>query len=124
MKVAIVPHLDYLRVIVDSNSKVTPEVSPSVISSMYAPWPDAQAKGFAEIDIEGETLRALLAEVGNRYKQANVDFEPICPITNDLKLDYDVFVNGKKVTAPSTLVSRKEEDLIKIIGVKVIGGKA
>ena len=95
MKVAIVPHLEYLRVIVDSNGKVTPERSSSAISTLYVPWPDAKEKGFAEIDVEDDTLRALLAEIGTRYKQVNVDFEPICPITNDLKLDYDVFVNGK-----------------------------
>ena len=95
IKIAIVPHLEYLRVIVDSNGKLTPEVSHSAISTLYAPWPGAQEKGFAEIDVEGDTLRALLAEIGTRYKEANVDFEPICPITDYLKLDYDVFVNGK-----------------------------
>ena len=95
MKIAIVPHLEHLRVIVDSHGKVTPGRSPPAISTLYAPWPDAREKGFAEIDIEGDTLRALLAEVGTRYKKVNVDFEPLCPITNDLKIDYDVFVNGK-----------------------------
>jgi molybdopterin converting factor small subunit len=95
MKLAIVPHLENLIVLVNSHDKVNPESSPSAISTMYAPWPDAQEKGFAEIDVDGDTLRALLVEVGARYKKVNIDFEPICPITNDLKLDYDVFVNGK-----------------------------
>jgi molybdopterin converting factor small subunit len=95
MKVAIVPRFENLTVIVDSHGKVNPERSSSAISTLYAPWPDAQEKGFAEIDVDGDTLRALLVEVGTRYKKVNVDFEPICPITNDLKLDYDVFVNGK-----------------------------
>jgi molybdopterin converting factor small subunit len=95
MKLAIVPRLEHLIVIVDSHGKVNPERSSSAISTLYAPWPDAQEKGFAEIDVDGDTLRALLVEVGARYKKVNVDFEPICPITNDLKLDYDVFVNGK-----------------------------
>ena len=95
MKLAIVPYLENLIVIVDSHDKANPERSSSAISTMYAPWPDAQEKGFAEIDVEGDTLRALLGEIGTRYRRANVDFEPICPITNDLKLDYDVFVNGK-----------------------------
>jgi molybdopterin converting factor small subunit len=95
MKLAIVPHLENLTVIVDSHDKVNPERNLSAISTMYAPWPDAQEKGFAEVDVDGDTLRALLAEVGASYKKVNVDFEPICPITNDLKLDYDVFVNGK-----------------------------
>jgi molybdopterin converting factor small subunit len=95
MKLAIVPHLENLMVIVDSPDKVNPESSSSAISTMYAPWPDAQEKGFAEIDVGGDTLRELLVEIGSSYKKVNVDFEPICPITNDLKLDYDVFVNGK-----------------------------
>jgi molybdopterin converting factor small subunit len=95
MKVAIVPRFENLTVIVDSQGEVNPERSSSAISTLYAPWPEAQEKGFAEIDVDGDTLRALLVEVGARYKKVNVDFEPICPITNDLKLDYDVFVNGK-----------------------------
>ena len=95
MRVAIVPHFEQLRVLVNPNDKVTPETDSPSLSTLYAPWPDAREKGFTEIDVEGDTLRAVLAEVGTRYKQANVDFEPICPITNDLKLDYDVFVNGK-----------------------------
>jgi molybdopterin converting factor small subunit len=95
MKVAIVPRFENVTVIVDSHGEVNPERSSSAISTLYAPWPEAQEKGFAEIDVDGDTLRALLVEVGARYKKVNVDFEPICPITNDLKLDYDVFVNGK-----------------------------
>jgi hypothetical protein len=95
MKVAIVPRFEYLRVIVDSHGKMNPERTSSVISTMYAPWPDAQDKGFAEVNIEGNTLRALLTGIGIRYKQTNVDLEPICPITNDVKPDYDIFVNGQ-----------------------------
>ena len=95
MRVAIVPHFEQLKVVVNPNGKVTPETNSPSLSTLYAPWPDAREKGFAEIDVEGDTLRALLAEVGTRYKQANVDFEPICPITNDLRMDFDVFVNGK-----------------------------
>ncbi len=117
MKVAIVPRIDHLRVIVDSHGKVPLEASSSAISTLYAPWPDAQEKGFVEIDVEGNTLRALLAEIGTRYKQANVDFEPICSVTNDLNQNCDVFVNGKN----STLLARGLEsklgdgDEVKII---------
>jgi molybdopterin converting factor small subunit len=95
MRVAIVPHFEQLRVLVNPDGKAAPEVSPSSLPALYAPWPDARQKGFVEINVEGDTLRALLTEVGSRYKQANVDFEPICPKTNDIKLDYDVFVNGQ-----------------------------
>jgi len=117
VKVAIVPILEHLRVIVDSHGKLTPEKSSSAISTLYAPWPDARAKGFAEVDIEGDTLRALLAEIGARYKQADVDFEPICPVTNDLKLDYDVFVNGKNfiVLSHGLEVRLSDGDEVKIL---------
>jgi molybdopterin converting factor small subunit len=96
LRVAIVPHFEQLRVLVNPNGKVSPEVRcSSYLPGLYAPWPDAQGKGFVEIDVEGDTLRALLTEIGARYKQANVDFEPICPTTNDLNMDFDVFVNDK-----------------------------
>jgi molybdopterin converting factor small subunit len=95
MRVAIVPNFEQLKVVVNPDSRLTPEVGSSSLSTLYAPWPDARKAGFAEIDLEGDTLRALLAEIGTRYKQAGVDFEPICPITRNLKSDFDVFVNGK-----------------------------
>lgn len=95
MRVAIVPNFEQLKVVVNPDSKLIPEVGSSSLSTLYAPWPDAREIGFAEIDLEGDTLRALLAEIGTRYKQAGVDFEPICPITSNLKSDFDVFINGK-----------------------------
>ena len=95
MRVAIVPHFEQLRVLVNYDGKVTLEARSPSLPALYAPWPDAREKGFTEINVKGDTLRVLLTEVGALYKQANVDFEPICPITNDLKLDFDVFVNGK-----------------------------
>jgi molybdopterin converting factor small subunit len=118
MKIAIVPHFEQLRVLVNRSGQVTPGTSPSSLPALYAPWPDAQEKGFVEIDVEGDTLRALLAEVGSRYKQAGVDFEPICPITSDLKLDYDVFVNGRNyVLLNHGLESKLEDgDEVKITG--------
>jgi molybdopterin converting factor small subunit len=95
MKVAIVPHFEQLMILVNYDGQLTPETRSSSLPALYAPWPDAREKGFAEINVEGDTLKALLVAVGAIYKQANVDFEPICPVTHDLKLDYDVFVNGK-----------------------------
>jgi molybdopterin converting factor small subunit len=117
MRLAIVPDFEQLKVLVNHGGRVTPG-SPSSLPGLYAPWPDARQKGFAEIDVEGDTLRALLAEVGSRYKQAGVDFEPICPITSDLKLDYDVFVNGKNyVLLNHGLESKLEDgDEVKITG--------
>jgi molybdopterin converting factor small subunit len=117
MRVAIVPHFEQLRVLVNPDGKVAPEVSLSSLPALYAPWPDAREKGFAEINVEGDTLRALLAEVGSRYKQANVDFEPICPKTNDIKLDYDVFVNGKNyvLLTHGLELKLKDGDEVKIL---------
>jgi molybdopterin converting factor small subunit len=95
MKAAIVPHFEQLRILVNYDGQVASGASVSSLPGLFAPWPGSREKGFAEIDVEGDTLRALLAELGACYKQAGVDFEPICPITKDIKLDYDVFVNGR-----------------------------
>jgi hypothetical protein len=96
MRVAIVPNFEQLKVLVNPDGKVIGEAcSPSYLPGLYAPWPDARETGFTEIDIEGDTLRALLTEIGARCKQAGVDFEPICHITSDLNSDFNVFVNGK-----------------------------
>jgi hypothetical protein len=48
-----------------------------------------------ELEVEGEILRELPTKISERYSHANVAFQPICTITNDIGLDYDVFVNGK-----------------------------
>jgi molybdopterin converting factor small subunit len=95
MRVAIIPIFDKLKVIVNSNVDLSSETNSSYLPGQFEAWPEARQKGFAEIDLNGDTLRVLLEEVGSRYKQVNVDFEPICPITNDVKLEYDVLVNGK-----------------------------
>ena len=62
---------------------------------MFAPWPNAQKKGVVEEMIKGERLRDLLVELSDRYKQADVDFEPINRRTSEVDFDYDVSVNGK-----------------------------
>jgi molybdopterin converting factor small subunit len=110
VRVVIIPHAEQLKIIVNPAGEPTQENRPSVIPGLYAPWPDAREKGFIEIEVEGETLRALLAELGHRYKQVDVDFEPICPITDDLKFDYDVFVNGKNYVALSHGLDAKLND--------------
>ena len=117
MKVVIVPHFEQLRVVVSADGKVSPEfLCASYLPGLYAPWPEAKEKGYIDIDIEGDTLRSLLAEIGSRYTQAEVDFEPICPNTNDLKWEYDVFVNGRNYTLlPHGLEEKLQEgDEIKI----------
>jgi molybdopterin converting factor small subunit len=116
MKAAIVPHFEQLRILVNYDGQVASGNPVSSLPGLFAPWPDARQKGFAEIEVEGYTLRALLAELGACYKQAGVDFEPICPITKDIKLDYDVFVNGRNyVLLDHGLESKlKDGDEVKI----------
>jgi molybdopterin converting factor small subunit len=118
MRVAIVPNFEQLRVVVNPDSKLILGGGSPSLSTLYAPWPDAREIGFAEIDLEGDTLRALLAEIGARYKQAGVDFEPICPITSDLKIDFDVFVNDKNyvLLTHGLEATLKDGDEVKIMG--------
>lgn len=108
MKVVLVPHFARLRVIVNSKGEVSPDaICTSYLPGMYAPWPDAHIKGFIPLDVEGNTLRTLLAEIGAHYVKANVDYEPICPDTHELKLDFDVFLNGKNyILFPNGLDSK------------------
>ena len=110
MRVAIILHFEQLRILVNPNGKVSAQTYSTALPALYAPWPDARERGVVEIEIQGDTLRALLAEIGTRYKQVNVDFEPICPITNDLKLDYDVFVNGKNYVVLAHGIDAKLRD--------------
>jgi len=96
MRAVIIPGLVELRIKVNSAKKVTRKGLPYIVMPwMFAPWPEAKEKGVVEIVIKGETLRELLIELSDHYKQANVDFVPVNPKTNDLDFDYDVFVNGK-----------------------------
>jgi len=66
--------------------------------------------------VPGDTLRALLMELSERYRQANVDFELINPGTNDLDFDYDVLVNGKNYVALAggLDVKLKANDTVKV----------
>jgi len=87
-----------------------------VMPWLYAPWPEAREKGIIEMEIDGDTLRALLAGLSARYKAANVDFQPINPTTNDLDFDYDVLVNDKNyvVLAGSLDAKLKDDDNVKV----------
>ena len=96
MRVVIIPGLVELRIKVDPIKKMTREGLPYIVMPwMFAPWPEAKSKGIIEIEIKGVTLRALLKELSDLYKKANVDFEPINPRTNDVDFDYEILVNGK-----------------------------
>jgi len=96
MKVVIFPGLVESKIKVNPTKKVSREGLPYIVMPwMFAPWPDVKDKGVIEIEVKGETLRRLLTELSDRYKQANVDFEPINPKTNDVDFDYDVSLNGR-----------------------------
>jgi molybdopterin converting factor small subunit len=100
VKVVIMPGFSELIIIVNPTREVTREGMLSIVMPwLYAPWPHAREKGIVETEIDGDTLRALLAELSAQYKAANVDFQPVNPTTNDLDFDYDVLVNGKKYEA-------------------------
>jgi molybdopterin converting factor small subunit len=100
MRVVIMPGFSELIIVANPTQKVTREGMLSIVMPwLYAPWPNAKEKGIIEMDVNGDTLRSLLVELTARYKEANVDFQPISPTTNDVDFDYDVLVNGKNYVA-------------------------
>jgi len=100
MKIVIIPGLVELRIRINPPGKATREGLPYIVMPwMFAPWPESRSKGIIEIEINGETLRALLTELSDLYKKAEVDFEPINSRTNDVDFDYEILMNGKKYVA-------------------------
>jgi molybdopterin converting factor small subunit len=96
MKTVIMPGFSELIIMVNPTGEVAREGPVSYIMPwLYAPWPDAKKRGVVQMEVEGQTLRDLLAEISRQYKQANIDFEPINPANNDLDFDYHALVNGK-----------------------------
>jgi molybdopterin converting factor small subunit len=117
MKAVITPGFSELIITVNPPGEVTREGLLSInMPWLYAPWPDAREKGVIEVEVEGETLRALLTTVAEAYKQAGVDFVPINPKTNDMDEDYDVFVNDKNyITIPGGLNTKLQDgDRVKL----------
>ena len=100
MRIVIMPGFAELTVIVNPAGEVTREGQPMIIMPwLYAPWQYAKETGVAEIQVAGESLRALLNGLSAQYKRAKVDFDPFSPKTNDVDSDYDVLVNGKNYVA-------------------------
>lgn len=96
MKAVIMPGFSELIIIANPTRKVTREGLHFIIMPwLYAPWPDAKRTGIIQIEVAGETIRELLSELSQKYKQANVDFEPIDLQSNDLDFDYEVIVNNQ-----------------------------
>jgi len=117
VRVVIMPGFSELIITVNPTREVTREGMLSIVMPwLYAPWPNAQEKGIIEMEIDGDTLRALLAELSARYKEANIDFQPINPTTNDLDFDYDVIVNGKNYVAlvDGLDAKLKDDDAVKV----------
>jgi molybdopterin converting factor small subunit len=117
MKVSILPGFSELIVIVNPAEKVTREgLLDLLMPWLFAPWPEAQKTGIAEIDINVDTLRGLLMEITEQYKRVSIDFYPIDSRTNDLDSDYDILVNDKNyITLPQKLDTElKEGDRIRI----------
>jgi molybdopterin converting factor small subunit len=117
MNVAIMPAFSELIVKINPAEKVTREGLLNIIMPwLYAPWPDARGKGVVELEVEGETTRALLTTLAEVYRQVDVDFAPINPKTNDLDEDYDVLVNDKNyVTIPHGLDAKlRDGDEVKV----------
>ena len=117
MKAVIMPGFSELMIVINPTGEVTREGMLSIIMPwFYAPWPGSQEKGIIEMIVAGDTLRALLTELSKRYRQANVDFEPINSGTNDLDFDYDVLVNGKNYVALDNGLDAKlkADDTVKV----------
>ena len=117
MKTVIMPGFSELIVRINPAEKVTREGLLTIIMPwLYAPWPDAREKGVIELEVEGETVRALLITLAEVYRQADVDFAPINPKTNDLDEDYDVLVNDKDyVSIPHGLDAKlRDGDEVKV----------
>jgi molybdopterin converting factor small subunit len=111
MRVVIMPGFSELIIVANPTQEMTRKGMLSIVMPwLYAPWPNAKEKGIIEMDVSGDTLRALLVELTARYKEANVDFQPISPTTNDLDFDYDVLVNGKNYVALADGLDAKLKD--------------
>jgi hypothetical protein len=117
MKIVMMPGFSELLIVVNPTREMTREGMLSIVMPwLYAPWPEAKKKGIIETEIEGETLRELLAGLAARYRQANVDLELINPKTNDLDFDYDVLVNDQNYVALAggLDVKLRADDVVKV----------
>ncbi len=117
MKTAIMPGFSELIIIANPVKEVTREGLLNIIMPwLYAPWPDAQKKGVIDMEVPGDTLKALLIELSRRYQEANVDFVPLDRQANQLDVDYDVTVNDKNyLSLPAGLDTKLEAgDKVKV----------
>ena len=117
MRMVVIPHSTELKVLVNPDGRLDEKAASFYLPGLYEPWPEARERGFAEIELGGETLRTLLTEISSRYKKVGIDYDPICPYTNDVKMDFDVWVNGTSYVLISNCldIKLKRGDEITII---------
>jgi hypothetical protein len=99
---------------VDPTGKIIERSIINVLPGIYAPWPYAKNRGVVELEIGGDTLRALLTELCHSYRQVNSDFIPYDQNTNQVNLDYEVLVNGNEYSVFGLDTKLKENDKIKV----------
>ncbi len=117
MKVVVMPGFSELIIKANPTGEVTREGMLNLnMPWLYAPWPEAKQKGIIKMEVAGDTLKALLIELGHRYQQAGVDFIPFNNEINQVDLDYDVIVNGKSFLSLPVGVDTvlKEDDEVKV----------
>jgi molybdopterin converting factor small subunit len=114
MKAVIKFGFSELIIEVDPTKKIIEQSIINVLPGIYAPWPEAKNKGTVELEISGNTLRALLTELCQNYQQVNSDFIPYDHNTNQVNLDYEVLVNGNEYSVFGLDTKLKENDKIKV----------
>lgn len=95
MRILIIPDPTELKIKIGTNGNVPEGRFIAFMPQLYAPWPYAQKTGSITLDIHGETVKDLLIELSNFYRDANVDFSPLKEYDNAIDGDYDVSVNNK-----------------------------
>lgn len=96
MRAIVILHPAELRILINHDGKPDDNAGSVYLPGLYQPWPEARGKGFAEIELATETLRALLLEISGRYERAGIGYDLIRTDNNDVKLDFNVFVNDEK----------------------------
>jgi hypothetical protein len=106
MKVAIIPGPTDLKAVIDPGDDVN--FKPGLlIPGIYDDWPEARKDGFTKIEVNGDTLRALLIEISNRLNRNGVDVGPMCFRTNDVKQSFEILVNDKNYVLTSGGIDAK-----------------
>ena len=92
------------------------KTSSGSLPGLYAPWQESKQKGFIEAELTGDSLKAVLIELGNRYQEAGVDFIPMNRLKDEVDLEYNVVLNGKDYSAlPGGLDTRlKQNDEVRV----------